>query len=143
LIESGTSTDDVARMLAQIQAATDPDELIRFLVHCTRILFEEWGDLMRQVVAAAAREPSVRESMQIAHDSMLDGLKLTARQLDRMGALRAGTDVATATDLLWPHLGNAAYFIRTDDLGWSLDRSEAWLNETLPVLLLGRNLNPR
>jgi len=138
LIETGTSTDEVAKILARITSATDPDELIRFIVHCTRVLFEEWSGLMRQVVAAAGQEPRVRESMQIAHDSQRGGLQLTAQQLGRMNALRDGLDVAGATDLLWLHLCNAAYFIRTDDLGWSLDRSEAWLNETLPVLLLGR-----
>jgi hypothetical protein len=56
----------------------------------------------------------------------------------KLGALRDDVDVEAATDLLWLHLCNAAYFIRTDDLGWSLDRSEAWLNEALPHALLRR-----
>ncbi|MEV5753679.1 hypothetical protein AB0L00_38165 [Actinoallomurus sp. NPDC052308] len=38
--------------------------------------------------------------------------------------------------LLWLHLCNSAYFIRTDDLGWSLDESEIWLREALSVALL-------
>jgi len=36
------------------------------------------------------KEPSVREILQIAHDSMRGGLSLTARQLAGMDALRAG-----------------------------------------------------
>jgi hypothetical protein len=43
-------------------------------------------------------------------------------------------NAAQAADILWMYLGNATYFIRTDDLGWPLNRSEAWLN---PVLLGG------
>jgi hypothetical protein len=76
-------------------------------------------------------------SLQIARDSMRGGLALTAGQLQGMGALREGIDAAAATDLLWLHLCNAAYFIRTDDLGWTLDDSETWLNEALTFALLG------
>lgn len=137
LIESGTTAEDIPGILARLESITEPGELIRFIVHATRTKFEQWSDLMRQVVAAAPQEPSVREILQIAHDSMRGGLSLTAGQLAGMGALRAGMDVSRATDVLWLHLCNAAYFIRTDDLGWSLDESETWLNDTLPFALLG------
>ncbi|WP_454198238.1 TetR/AcrR family transcriptional regulator [Nocardia sp. Marseille-Q1738] len=137
LIESGTSAEDIPAILAHIESLTDPRELIGFIVHATRVKFEQWSDLMRQVVAAAPREPTVREILRIAHDSMRNGLALTADRLAAMGALRDDVDAPRATDLLWLHLCNAAYFIRTDDLGWSLDESETWLNDTLPFALLG------
>lgn len=136
LITSGTEAEDIPGILARIEAITDPRELIAFIVHATREKFEHWSDLMRQVVAAAPQEPNVREIQQIAHTSMRGGLSLTARQLEGMGALREGVDVHRATDLLWIHLCNAAYFVRTDDLGWTLDESEAWLNDALPKALL-------
>ncbi|MFI5677828.1 TetR/AcrR family transcriptional regulator [Streptomyces cellulosae] len=137
LIESGTTAEEIPEVLARIESITDPYELIRFIVHATRVQFEEWSGLMRQVVAAAPQEPAVREIQQIAHDSMRGGLSLTARQLAAMGALRDGLEVSRATDLLWLHLCNAAYFIRTDDLGWSLDESETWLDDALAFALLG------
>ncbi|WP_233624816.1 TetR/AcrR family transcriptional regulator [Actinoplanes sp. ATCC 53533] len=137
LIESGTAADDIPRILVRIESIAEPEELIRFIVHATRLKFAQWSGLMRQVVAAAPQEASVRESLRIAHESMRGGLNLTARRLAAMGALRPGMDVARATDVLWLHLCNAAYFVRTDDLGWSLDDSETWLNEALPFALLG------
>jgi hypothetical protein len=94
---------------------------------------------MRQVVAAAPKEPSVREILQTARDSLQSGLAPTARRLAEMDALRKDVDTARATDLLWLYLCNDAYFIRTDDLGWPLDESEARLNDTLPPALLGRS----
>ena len=138
LIESGTGAEDIPGILARITSITEPHELIRFVVHITREKFEQWSGLMRQVVAAAPQEPSVREILQIAHDGLLNGLALTARRLAEMGALREDVDTARATDLLWLHLCNDAYFIRTDDLGWPLDESEDWLNDALPFALLGR-----
>jgi len=136
LIESGTNASDVQLVLNHIAAAEDPAALVRFIVRATRERFEQWSGLMRQVVAAAPQEPTVREIQQIAHASMRNGLALTARRLASLGALREDVDADRATDLLWLHLCNAAYFIRTDDLGWSLDESEAWLNEVLPAALL-------
>ncbi|GIJ45372.1 TetR family transcriptional regulator [Virgisporangium aliadipatigenens] len=138
LIESGTGAEEVPVILARIEESTDPADLIRFIVRATREMFEKWADLMRQVAAAAPQEPTVRETQRIAHASMRHGLALTARRLATLDALRDDVDVEAATDLLWLHLCNAAYFIRTDDLGWSLDRSEAWLNEALPPALLRR-----
>ncbi len=136
LIESGTTSEDISGILARIESITEPRELVGFIVHATRVEFDQWSALMRQVVAAAPQEPSVREIQQIAHDSMRNGLALTARRLEAMSALREGVDASRATDLLWLHLCNAAYFIRTDDLGWSLDESETWLTDTLSHALL-------
>ncbi|GAB7041430.1 MULTISPECIES: TetR/AcrR family transcriptional regulator [Catenuloplanes] len=136
LIESGTNTDEVALVMTRLRQITDPAELVRFIVRATREQFELWAGLMRQVVAAAPQEPTVREIQEIAHASMRHGLAVTARRLGQLGALRDGVDDDRATDLLWLYLCNAAYFVRTDDLGWSLDESEAWLNETLPQALL-------
>ncbi|PRY35682.1 TetR/AcrR family transcriptional regulator [Umezawaea tangerina] len=136
LIESGTTAEDIAGILATMKAIEEPRELVLFMVRATRVTFERWADLMRQVAAAAPQEPTVRETQRIAHESMRGGLGYAAGRLAEMGALREDVDVDRATDLFWLHLCNSAYFIRTDDLGWSLDESEAWLAETLPRALL-------
>lgn len=76
----------------------------------------------------------MRESQEIAHRALRHGLDLGARRLGELGAL--AVPVERAADILWLNLCNAAYFIRTDDLGWSLDESEQWLTRTLPQQLL-------
>jgi len=136
LIESAVNSGENARLRAAIEAETDPGRLLALVVGASRTKFGQWSALMRQVAAAAPQESAVRESMEIAHASLRSGLRLTADRLAAMGALRDGVDAAQAADILWLHLCNAAYFIRTDDLGWSLDRSEAWLNSVLPRELL-------
>ncbi|HEX6345163.1 TetR/AcrR family transcriptional regulator [Umezawaea sp.] len=138
LIESGTTAEDVVAVLATMESIDDPRELVLFVVRSTRLVFEQWSDLMRQVAAAAPQEPTVRESQRVAHAGMRGGLARAAQRLADLGALREDVDVARATDLFWLHLCNAAYFIRTDDLGWSLDESETWLAEALPAALLAR-----
>jgi AcrR family transcriptional regulator len=137
LIEKGVATEDNAQALEQIASFTDPVALIRFLVHATRIQFFQWSDLMRQVAAAAPQDASVRKSQEIAHEGLHGALRLAAHRLAHLGALQPDVDADRAADLLWLHLSNAAYFIRTDDLGWSLDASQEWLNKALPLALMG------
>ena len=137
LITDGATAADVTGIVARIAEIDDPRDLIAFIVHATRTTFEQWSGLMRQVIAAAPREPGVRESLMIAHDSMRGGFRLVADRLAALGALRERVDAGRATDLLWLHLCNAAYLIRTDDLGWSLDESEAWLIDALGAALIG------
>jgi AcrR family transcriptional regulator len=138
LIESAVNSQENARILVEIEAATDPEHLIALVIAASRTKFGQWSALMRQVVAAAPQEPAVRESMEVAHEGLRGGLRLTASRLAAMGALRDGLDAAEATDILWLYLCNAAYFIRTDDLGWPLEKSQAWLTAVLPRELLGR-----
>ncbi len=89
LIEVGAATTEQKTQVAErIAATTDAGELLSFLVHSTRVVFDEWSDLMRQVVAAAPQEPSVRESQQIAHASLRGGLELTAARLEQLEELR-------------------------------------------------------
>lgn len=136
LIESGTKAEDVVAVVARIKSIDDPRELVRFMIRATKDTFGQWSGLMRQVAAAAPQEPTVRECQRVAHESMRGGLALAAQRLADLGALRDDVDVTRATDLLWLHLCNAAYFIRTDDLGWSLAESETWLTQALPHALL-------
>ncbi|MEU4164698.1 helix-turn-helix domain-containing protein [Actinoplanes sp. NPDC026670] len=136
LIETSVSSAENGRLLAEIEAATDPGQLIRLVIGASRTRFGEWSTLMRQVVAAAPQEPAVQKAMEIAHESLRGGLRVTADRLAALGALRDDLDAAGAADILWLYLCNAAYFVRSDDLGWPLDRSEAWLNVVLPRELL-------
>jgi AcrR family transcriptional regulator len=136
LIESAVHSPENAGLLDGIRAATDPATLIGLVVAASRAKFEQWSTLMRQVVAAAPQEPAVRASMEIAHEGLRGGLRLTAGRLAAMHALRDDLDAPQAADILWLYLCNAAYFIRTDDLGWSLDRSEQWLTGVLRRELL-------
>lgn len=135
LIEQGVETEDNAEAVAHLASITDPAELVRFIVHATRVRFGAWADLMRQVAAAAPQEASVRESQEIAHAGLRGALRLTADRLAAMKALRKEVDAERAADLLWLHLSNTAYFLRADELGWSLDESETWANDALATAL--------
>ncbi|WP_433558805.1 TetR/AcrR family transcriptional regulator [Pseudonocardia xinjiangensis] len=136
LIETAVRSEANVEIRARIAAFTDPHELIVFIVTTSAAKFEQWSGLMRQVVAAAPQEAAVRESLELAQQSMRDGFARTAQRLADLGALRADLDVEQATDVMWFFIGNASYFTLTDDLAWPLPRSTEWLIRTLEPALL-------
>ena len=136
LIESTTGSAENRELLARLAEIREPGELIKAIVGISAGKFADWSPLLRQVYAVAPQEPTVRESLDLAHAGLRNGLAVTARRLAELGALKPGLDAAGATDILWFHLSNAAYFSLTDDLSWPLERAKAWLTESLASALL-------
>lgn len=128
-IEAATRAAGVQEAYATITAHPDGDGLLRWIVHETRSRFELWSGLMRVVTDAAPAEPAAAAALDRARASLRGGMTRTAARLDALGRLRV--DVDEAADVLWFHLSNSAYFTLTLDNGWSLDRAEEWLLESL------------
>jgi len=139
VIESATTAPEVGEAYSYIGTFDDPQALIRFIVQATRARFEKWSGIMRVVIATAPHDPSAAEGLELARRGLHGALSRTADRLSELGALRAGMDAGEATDVLWFYLSNAAYFSLTDDNGWSLDRAETWLADSLQPALLRTN----
>jgi AcrR family transcriptional regulator len=137
IIEARTTAPDVAETHARLAAATDAGELLHYIVNATRVRFERSRGLMRVVADTAPHDPGAAQALRIAQASLRDALTRTARRLAELGALRAGVDARKATETLWFYLNNGAYFTLTDDNGWSLDKAEQWLGESLRTALFG------
>jgi AcrR family transcriptional regulator len=137
LIETAVRSEENAAIHARIEEMREPRELIRFIITASQTKFADWSALMRQVVAAAPQEPSVRESLKAAEQGLHDGLAHIARRLADLDALRPGMDAERATDVLWYYLNNSSYFTLTDALAWPAERIAGWLYEVLVFGLLG------
>ncbi|MEV6825003.1 helix-turn-helix domain-containing protein [Amycolatopsis sp. NPDC051102] len=136
IIEARTTAPDVADIHAHLAAATDAGDLLRDIVNATRVRFERSRDLMRVIADTAPHDPGAAGALKTAEASLRDGLAVAAGRLSELGALRAGLGVQEATDVLFFYLNNDAYFTLTDHNGWSLDRAECWLRESLHTALL-------
>lgn len=110
-----------------IAALTDGETILRETASGTREVREQWGDVMRMVLATAPHDPRVAESLTAATGKYRDGMVLTAHRLADVGALKPDLSVAAATDVLWFYFGYSSYFTLTDENGWSLAEAEKWL----------------
>lgn len=117
----------VAESLSRQDELTDPDEVLRQAVGTVRRMREDYGDIMRVLIATAPHSPDVHEALSLATKRYRDAVSAVARRLAETGGLPPGTTVAQASDILWFYLGYNGFFTLVDENGWSYDRAEAWL----------------
>lgn len=108
---------------------TDPVAILRLVSARARGMREDYGDIMRTILATAPNEPAVAAFTRQANVVYRDALTRIAQRLADLGGLRDDVDVARATDILWLYYGYAGLFAMHDDNGWSWDQAEEWLAE--------------
>ena len=118
------------------EAAAEPD---------VRRRLELWAQLIRQqmetsydVIAihrdAARSDPAAADAYRLVLDSRA---KTFARFIrDLRGDLHAAVNERTATDLLWAFSNEELWRELTDERGWSADRYQRWLAQTLIAQLV-------
>ncbi|WP_203337786.1 TetR/AcrR family transcriptional regulator [Nocardioides limicola] len=90
-----------------------------------------------EVAKAALHEPEVASVVERSEDLRRLGYGQVVATLAERFSLRSGLDAETATDLLLMYAGSATYLTLTR-YGWSRERYEAWLTDTLARQLLAR-----
>jgi AcrR family transcriptional regulator len=119
-----------------IAALGDGKTILRATASGIREVREQWGDVMRMVLATAPHDPRVADALAAVTGNYRRGMVLTAERLADIGALKPGVSVAAATDVLWFYFGYSSWFTLTDENGWSLTDAEKWLLVQASMALL-------
>ena len=127
LIDEWSVAPMVAEARERIKKLDDPAEILQYLAAVTRGMRQDYGDLMRVVIAAAPHDETAAEGLALATGRYRGFDTFVAQRLADLGALRDGMDVEEATDILWFYLGHAGFFTLVDDNGWTYARAEEWL----------------
>ncbi len=136
LVDEWSDAPVVAEARAEIAKLDDPEELLRFLAALTRSMRQDYGDIMRLVIAAAPHDATAAEGLATGTARYRDGTLLAAQRLADLGALRDGLTVEEALDILWFYFGYAGFFTLVDDNGWSYPKAEEWLRDAARRALL-------
>jgi AcrR family transcriptional regulator len=99
--------------------------------------------VLDDVIRSAAHEPDAAAVRQHSEQLRRDGYRDVIEYLDSRFNLRAGLDVAAATDLLLAFGGTALYRSLVVDYGWPHERYVDWLAATLGDQLLPTRSKPR
>jgi AcrR family transcriptional regulator len=127
LMDQWQNAPIIAATYEHIAALGDGEAILRATATGTREVREQWGDVIRTVLATAPHDPRVAESLAVVTGNYRDGMALTARRLADAGALKPDVSVAAATDILWFYFGYHSYLTLTDENGWTLADAEKWL----------------
>jgi hypothetical protein len=137
LIAIWTSDPLVQAASKAIDVSRDPVDIVRQVASGSRQLRERFADVMRVVLTTAPHDPGVAEQLRQATKVRRTALVPIARRLAKLGALRAGLEIADAVDALWFYFGYSSFLILLDDNGWSYERAERWLGDQACRELLG------
>jgi AcrR family transcriptional regulator len=141
LIEIWSAAPAVADAREKIEKLDDAAEILRYLAGKTREFREDYGDILRVVVAAAPHDTSAAEGLALAISSYRGFHVFVAERLVALDALRDGVSAEHATDVLWFYLGLAGFFTLVDDDGWSYPKAEKWLLARVTQALLTPSLH--
>ena len=127
LVDVWTQAPIIAETQARQAKLTDPDEILRQSAASVRAMREEYGDIMRVLLATAPQDKTVAEGLQVATKRYRAALTHLATRLRETGGLHPDLSVPEATDTLWFYFGYTGFFTLVDDNGWSYERAEQWL----------------
>jgi AcrR family transcriptional regulator len=127
LMDEWESAPVIQATYDHIAALGDGETILHATASGIREVREQWGDVMRMVLATAPHDPRVAESLATVTGNYREGMALTAQRLADVGALRPDVSVSAATDVLWFYFGYSSYFTLTDENGWPLPEAEGWL----------------
>jgi hypothetical protein len=136
LIDVWSAAPVVAVAMEHIESLDDPVEILRYTTATVRGMRQDYGDIMRVVIAAAPHDATAAEGLALGTHRYRDGHGVAARRLAELNALRDGMDAAAALDILWFYLGYAGFFTLVDDNGWSYAKAEEWLCNAVSQALL-------
>jgi len=121
----------------QLLHGDDPQLLVRTAARQSRVTKERSGDVLRIIRQAAVTEPALAELWDRIETEFRAVLAGIAERLDALGSLAPGVDATSATDLLWTLNHPDTWYLLVRQCGWTADRYEQWVGETLSAQLLG------
>jgi AcrR family transcriptional regulator len=136
LIEILDEAGGVLEVAERIPATSDPEELLGLAVATSRSINESCADIVTVLFSAAATEPEIRAVRDESRRRHRDGVGRVTRRLHRLGALGAGLDTSTATDILAGLTDPQVARTFVDDYGWTWDQWQSWTTTSLAKLLL-------
>jgi hypothetical protein len=101
-----------------------------------REIMDRVGSLFEVMRLAAATEPEIAVLLDDRLARRLEGMRFFVTALLNNGPLRDGLGRDDAADTVWTLTSAEVHRLLTVDRGWSGDQYEAWLVDSLVVLLL-------
>lgn len=134
--DDGAAAVSERRWYREVLEEPDPRRRLELVARNARIVRERTSSLteiVRQATPADEQIGALWERFQREFYEI--GMRGVAETLERDGAL--ATDATTATDILWTLGHPDVHQLLVHRRGWSADRYERWLAETLRRQLLG------
>lgn len=114
----------------------DPERQLRLNARNARAVKTRAGALLAVIRSAAAADPEVEPLWSRIQSEFYENQRAIVKTLHGRKALRAGLDVARATDILWTLNHPDVWHLLVGARGWTPERWEKWFADTARSQLL-------
>ena len=115
----------------RLATATDPVAILEDTARTTRLVREEFEDVIYAMHDAAQMDVAVAEMLKQATEDYRGSCATIASRLMDVGGVRRGMSLRRATDLLWFHFGWWSWFALHNESGWPYSEAEQWLFQSI------------
>jgi AcrR family transcriptional regulator len=115
---------------------------MRLFAHDIAQIMERVGPLFAVMRSAALTEPEIATLLQRLLADRRESMMVFAGWVERNGSLRAGLSADEAADSVWTLSSAEVHHLLRMDRGWTMERYEQWLGDSLITLLLPPDAPP-
>ena len=134
IIRVGFHFEGVEELTAQMRQSSDPETWLRDAARISRHIQETCADLLRFMRESG--DPGLLALLRENQELRLTQESFLSAALDGTGRLRAGMSSAEVLAVIWAMTSADVYSMLVVERGWTPDRYEEWLGNTLIDLLL-------
>lgn len=134
--DEGSAPVGERRWYLDVLEEPDPARTLRLAARASRVVKERAGGLLHVIRTAAPLDRDAGALWQRIESEFYDNQRAIVQTLHERHALAPGLDVVAATDLLWTLNHPDVWQLLVRQRGWTPDRFEQWLGDTLTAQLL-------
>lgn len=121
---------------AKLQGVTDPVRLVALTAHVARAIYEGESAELGLIRGASAFSPALRKMEQEFEKIRFEMQEERIRLLFAQDRQRRGLVLEEARRILWMYTSRDIYRMLVHESGWTPDRYQEWLSETLIAALV-------
>ncbi len=125
--------------LARLEGVTDPVESIAMSAHVARAIYESEIAELGLIRGASAFSPALRKMEQDFERTRFEMQEKRVNLLFASEKQQKGLQLIEARRILWMYTSRDVYRMLVSDGGWTPDRYQQWLSETLVLTLVNAN----
>ena len=116
---------------AKLEGVTDPVRLIALTAHVARAIYEGESLELGLLRGASAFSPALRKLEQEFEKMRLEMQEDRVRLLFAQSKQKKGLELEEARRILWMYTSRDIYHMLVHESGWTPDRYQDWLSDTL------------
>lgn len=137
LMEAAMFSDGFEVARRRLEGVTDPVEMVSLTAAISRSVYEGESRDLGLLRGASGFSPALRKLEEAFEHMRLEMQQVRIELLFEQGMAKPGLSLEEARRIMWMYTSREIYRMLVQEAGWTADRYQGWLGETLLSALVG------